>query len=285
MHNDNWDDLKFVLSVAETGSVSGAARRLGVNHATVLRRISAFEDAHGAEVFERSQQGYRLRTDRADVIEAAREAALALGRVSDLLRAGGAVAGDLLRLTSTDTFCTGVLAAGLGRISDVMAPHRVCLMSNNAHLDMGRLQADLAVRPSMTRPSDMAGAAAAELGFGAYARDPDDRRWLGLAGPLARAAPAQWMAEHVAPDRIGACADSFLALRAMAVRGQGIAILPHVLAVECPELRPVHCGLPRMRIPIWVLCHRDLAGSPRMARFMAVVREVLADQAEALAGP
>ena len=57
MHNDNWDDLKFVLSVAETGSVSGAARRLGVNHATVLRRISAFEDAHGAEVFERSQQG------------------------------------------------------------------------------------------------------------------------------------------------------------------------------------------------------------------------------------
>lgn len=285
MQSDNWDDLKFVLSVAETGSVSGAARVLGVNHATVLRRISAFEAAHGAEVFERSQQGYRLRTDRADVIEAAREAALALGRVSHLLRAGGEVSGDVLRLTSTDTFCTTVLASGMGRISEVMAPHRVCLMSSNAHLDMGRLQADLAVRPSRTLPPDMAGEVAAELGFGAYARDPEETRWLGLAGALARAAPAQWLAETVEREAIAACADSFLALREMAAAGQGIAILPHLLASGRSELRLIDRGLPRMHIPIWVLCHRDLAGSPRMARFMSVVKEVVAAEACALAGP
>jgi len=39
MHRDNWDDLRYVLAVAETGSVSAAARMLKVNHATVLRRI------------------------------------------------------------------------------------------------------------------------------------------------------------------------------------------------------------------------------------------------------
>ncbi|WP_323764213.1 LysR family transcriptional regulator [Marinovum sp.] len=284
MHNDNWDDLKFVLCVADTGSVSGAARVLGVNHATVLRRVAAFEEAHGTPVFERSQQGYRLRTDRADVIEAAREAAQALGRVSHLLRGDAAVAGDFLRLTSTDSFCAGVLAAGMGRISEVMAPHRVCLMSSNVHLDMGRLQADVTVRPARSKPADMAGTAAAELGFATYARDAEETRWLGLAGPLARAAPAQWMAEHVPSGQITACADSFLVLREMALQGQGIAILPQILAAACPGLQRVARGLPEMRIPVWVLCHRDLAGSPRMARFMAVVSEVLQVHGAELAG-
>ena len=48
MHSENWDDLRFVLAVAETGTVSGAARLLGVNHATVLRRVAAFETRHAA---------------------------------------------------------------------------------------------------------------------------------------------------------------------------------------------------------------------------------------------
>ena len=44
---ENWDDLRFVLAVAEEGTVSAAARRLRVNHATVLRRVAAYEAATG----------------------------------------------------------------------------------------------------------------------------------------------------------------------------------------------------------------------------------------------
>lgn len=280
MHNGNWDDLKFVLAVTETGSVSAAARSLGVNHATVLRRIAAFEEAHGSEIFERTQQGYRLRPDRADVIEAAREAASALGRVSHLLRAGRPGEGDVLRLTSTDTLCATVLAAGIGEISRVMAPDRVSLVSSNAHLDMGRLQADLAVRPSPSCPPDMTGEAVIEMGFDTFAMDAEETRWLGLSGPLVRAGPASWMADRVEAGQIVACADSFLALREMVRQGQGIAVLPDILARGVPGLQRVDRGFPEMRVPIWVLCHKDLAGSPRMQRFMAVVAEVLRAGAE-----
>ncbi|MDO6731083.1 LysR family transcriptional regulator [Marinovum sp. 2_MG-2023] len=285
MHNASWDDLRYVLSVAETGSVSAAARALGVNHATVLRHVAAFEDSHGAQVFERTHQGYQLRPDRAHVIDAARKAALALRRVSHLMRDGGGGLGDTLRLTSTDTFCTTVLAAGLAGMSRDLAPQRISLMSSNAHLDMARLQADVAVRPALARPADMAGDSVAELGFGAYARDGAVRHWLGLAGPLVRATPAQWMSEHVAPDDIVACADSFVALRAMALAGQGIAILPHILAQGDPGLQPMQVGLPAMRSPIWVLCHRDLADSPGMQRVMTVVGSVLIAAADRLRGP
>ena len=60
MHNLSWDNLRYVLSVIEAGSVSAAARRLGVNHATVLRRIAAFETSYGGAVFDKSANGYQL---------------------------------------------------------------------------------------------------------------------------------------------------------------------------------------------------------------------------------
>lgn len=284
MHNDNWDDLRFVLSVAETGSVSAAARALEVNHATVLRRIAAFEETHGAQIFERSQQGYQLRPDRAYVIEAAREAALAMGRVSHLLRADGLGHGDMLRITSVDTLCTTVLAVGMARLSKRLSPLRLSLISSNAHLDMGRLQADLAVRPTLQPPADMSGHHAADLGFAVYARGSAPDIWLSLGGPLHRSAPARWLADHVSGNRIGNGADSFVALCAMASAGQGRAILPCILGDGAPDLQRLSCGFPQMSVPIWVLCHRDLAGAARMRRAMEALADLLGDAKGRLSG-
>ena len=78
MHSPDWDDLRFVLAVADCGTLSAAARVLNVTHATVLRRIQAFEEAHGGAVFERGAQGYRLLPERIRVIDAAREVAQAV---------------------------------------------------------------------------------------------------------------------------------------------------------------------------------------------------------------
>lgn len=284
MHNDNWDDLRFVLTVAETGSVSAAARVLGVNHATVLRRVAGFEETHGTQIFERSQHGYRLRPDRAYVIEAARDAALAMGRVEHLLRADGLGHGEVLRITSTDTLCSTVLASGMPLLSERLRPFRLSLLSSNAHLDMGRLQADLAVRPALQQPAEMAGVHAADLGFAVYARENAPELWLSLSGPLHRSAPARWLADTVPAQSIGNGADSFIALREMARAGQGAAILPCVLGDAVPDLRRVECDFPAMRVPIWVLCHRDLAGAERMRRAVDALATVLSDASEQLAG-
>ena len=68
MHNENWDDLRYVLAVVDSGSVLQAAKYLGVNHATVLRRVTAFEEQHGLSLFERTPQGYRLLPDCAHIL-------------------------------------------------------------------------------------------------------------------------------------------------------------------------------------------------------------------------
>jgi DNA-binding transcriptional LysR family regulator len=55
-----WDDLRYFLAVARSGSLSGAARELGVNHSTVLRRIHSYEERQGVRLFERLPTGYAL---------------------------------------------------------------------------------------------------------------------------------------------------------------------------------------------------------------------------------
>ncbi len=284
LHKVNWDDLRYVLAVASEGSVARAARRLGVNHATVLRRVTAFEEAAGGPVFERSAQGYRLRPDRAAVIEAAREAEEALARAAAHLRGDRDGAGTVMRLTSVDSLCTTVLADGHARIARRIAPHRLEMVVANAHLDLARLQADMTVRPALHLPEEMTGCQVAEMGLGVYAVADAPETWLGLSGPLASAVPGRWMAENVPPGQVAGQADSFVVLRELARRGQGRAILPCILGDAAPELVRLDVTPALPGIPVWVATHRDLAGRDRIERLRGAVTAVLEAQADALAG-
>ena len=57
MHRIRWADLQYVLTVANEGSIAAAARSLGVNHSTVLRRLETFEHRHKLKVFHKLPTG------------------------------------------------------------------------------------------------------------------------------------------------------------------------------------------------------------------------------------
>ena len=253
MHNENWDDLRYVIAVSELGSVLRAARRLGVNHATVLRRVSAFEERHGAPLFDRSRQGYRLFPDKAHVIAAARAAEAAMAEVARL--ATGAQAGlkGLVRITSTDTLAYRVLPDFVTRAGVGLDGLRVTLQSSNQHIDLTRERADLIVRPAERLPEDLVGRIAGQLRFAVYASPgAADGRWLSLSGPLARTAAARWMAETLPEERIGSGADSFLTLAQLAGKGAGRVVLPTMIGEEDPALVAVDAGMPPFSVPLWV---------------------------------
>lgn len=287
MHRDNWDDLRFVLAVAETGSVSAAARALGVNHATVLRRVSAFEERHGVLVFERTPTGYAVPRDRLRLIEAAREAEAAHLAVARLVAGARAPLAGAVRVTSTDTFCVAVLPRVLMRLRAEAPELRIDLLCSNAHADLARIEAEIAVRPAPELPEDLAGEAAAELGFAAYApaADPETKAWLGLSGPLSRSkVVVEWMKANVAPTALTGAADSFVVLREMAAAGQGRALLPCVLGDGDPRLMRLEGTLPEFTVPIWVASHADLADAPRLAAVRARLAEALRADAARLRG-
>ena len=57
MQHINWDNLRYVLVVANKGSIAAAARELEVNRTTVLRRINLFQENLNCRIFERSDAG------------------------------------------------------------------------------------------------------------------------------------------------------------------------------------------------------------------------------------
>ena len=101
-----WDDLRIVLAVFREGTLSGAARRLGVTHSTVFRRLGAIEEQMGARLFERFRDGYVP-------TPAGETAAAAAARLEDeVLTLERRLSGQdlkpsgMVRITTTDTLGT-----------------------------------------------------------------------------------------------------------------------------------------------------------------------------------
>ncbi|NNJ75704.1 MAG: LysR family transcriptional regulator, partial [Anderseniella sp.] len=68
---NNWDDIRFFLAVARSGSVRGAASLLDVTHSTVLRRMSQLEAEVGARLFDKLPTGYTLTGAGDEILELA----------------------------------------------------------------------------------------------------------------------------------------------------------------------------------------------------------------------
>lgn len=286
MHKLNWDDLRYVLAVADTGSVNAAAKVLGVNHANVLRRIASFEESCGGPVFERDRSGYRLRPSRAPVIEAARLAAQHVSTAEALMQGNTNQVGKMLRITSTDTFCQTVLAWIYPALARRMLPDRLGYLCSNAHLDMARLHADVALRPAMVLPDDLIGRKLTEMRFSVYAKANrrEAQGWLGMSGALERSGPAQWLTREINPSEIVGNADSFCLLAQMTAKSNAQTILPCLLGDAAPDLVRVESVAPDFHVPVWVACHRDLAGSERLQRLMDAMEKLLQPHIPAIAG-
>ncbi|MBV1896537.1 MAG: LysR family transcriptional regulator [Rhodobacteraceae bacterium] len=285
MHRDNWDDLRFVLAVADSGSVSAAARNLGVNHATVLRRVAGFEDRLNTALFERNAKGYRVPPDRMQVVTALREVQDSILAVERVLKGATEPLRGELNVTSTDTFCQKVLPEIIAGFSDQAPDLRINLVCTNAHVDFDRLSADITVRPAGQLADGLFGDVACNLGFGVFKRKgTETNRWHDLQGPLAGSLPAKWMRETLPTDQIIQGADSFLVLKELAVFGAGMSILPHFIGREDPRLIEIPDIMPDTNIDIWVASHSDLKNSPRIRAGQAMLLVGIKQQALRLGG-
>lgn len=288
MHRENWDDLRFVLAVADLGSVSKAAKHLGVNHATVLRRVASYEEQLGTVLFERTAHGYQVLMDKRDVFAAAREAENALRVVQNLGGHARPLLSGTVRVTSTDTFCHSILPEIAAQLQSQTNQLYIELLSTNAHIDLGRLQADITVRPAQKLDDELIGEQAAIMGFSAYVSRtlPPEKSndWIVLVGPLSRSQPAEWMAKTIPQTAYVAAADSFQTLRRLAVAGLGCTFLPRFIGDAETGLKRLETSAPEMSVPIWVASHSDLAQTPRIRALRAQLSACLSERADVLRG-
>lgn len=266
------DDIAAILAVVDHGSVSAAARALGLNHATILRRIADFETRTGVRMFDKTTRGYQVSPDRAEMIETMRDAMAGLQAVDRLLVRARPKLAMGLRLTTTDTLAHYLLPHVLpDLIAAIDAPIEITV--DNAHVDFARMQAHLTVRPAMTLPPELSALPAGHIRFAVYGLS-DELPWLGLTGSLARTGAAAWVNEQ--PEGIVSYADSFLALAAMAAAGMGRTILPSYVGSAHPSLTCLATPQDLPEVPVWVGSHADFGRSRQVLQARKLLSAALA---------
>src|SRR5258708_14245100 len=116
----DWDDVRYFLAVARGGSVRAAAKRLGVNHATVLRRVAQLEERLGALMFEKLPGGYRLTAAGEEVLDLANQMEASSHQLETRVLGRDQSVRGLLRVTTAPPLPTHLLMPDL---ADFPVPH------------------------------------------------------------------------------------------------------------------------------------------------------------------
>ncbi len=297
----DWEDLRYVLAVADASSLASAARALGVNHTTVLRRVNAFEERLGLRLFDRLPTGYALTAGGEELLGAARAMAETVTALERRLGGRDLRLEGSLRVATTDTLMVSVLPALLAAFRREHPGITVEVAASNLFANLTKRDADVAIRPAADPPEALVGRRVSGVAFAVYGapaylaerapvadgRTPDlaAHRWVAPDDSLAGSTVARWMRAEVPGAEVALRCDSLVTLRAAAEAGLGLAALPCYLGDASPEaLRRVGGPVPEMTTSLWVLTHEDLRRTGRVSAFTEFMAGALGRERDRLEG-
>jgi DNA-binding transcriptional LysR family regulator len=293
MHRIDWDDLRYVLAVAQAGSLAGAARALGVNHTTVLRRVGAFEEALGLRLFERLPTGYALTAGGEELVAAARSIDGTVTALERKLAGRDLRLVGTLRLTTTDTLMASVLPPMLAAFRAEHPGIELEVSVSNQMANLTKRDADVAIRPATEPPETLVGRRVAGVAFAVYAApallpkadgDLAGALWVGPDDSLAGTSVARWLRASLPSARVAVRCDSFVAMREAAAAGLGVVALPCYLGDGSPHLRRALPPLAGLATELWVLTHEDLRRTARVRAFTEHAAAALAARRDLFEG-
>ncbi|UVH57303.1 LysR family transcriptional regulator [Variovorax paradoxus] len=284
--NIGWELYRSFLGVLREGSLSGAARALGITQPTAGRHVAALEEALGVVLFTRSQTGL-LPTEVALSLRAHAEAmestAASLERAAS--SQGEGVRG-VVRVSASDVVSVEVLPPIVARLREAHPALKVELVSTNRVQDLLQREADIAVRMVRPRQEQLVARRIGniELGFHAHenylARHGTPRKLdelaahalIGYDQPTAFVRNAGKSLKGFTRDTFSLRTDSDLAQLALIRAGAGIGICQVALAKRNAALVRLMPRTFSLKLDTWVTMHEDLRNSPRCrAAFDALV--------------
>ncbi|MDX8516133.1 LysR family transcriptional regulator [Mesorhizobium captivum] len=262
----DYDDVRLVAAIAAAGGVRGAQARLGTHIATIYRQLRELERRTGGALFERLGDNL-VPTGRAEpFLDAAEDLRDRLARVERRVAALDDRLIGPLNVTTADTLLDAASAC-LKAFGEAHPGIALSLQVNNSFADLGRREADVAIRPTLTPPETLVGRRVARFSYAVYASEASSPGgWIGFDAALAALPAAQWLRANVAEDEIRLRVNSLTAAAAAAEVGWGQALLPEYLG-SVRRLSRVSESIDALASELWVLYHPDLKGNPRVRAF------------------
>lgn len=285
-----WDDLRIFLAVAREGSISGAAKRLGVQHSTVSRRLRALEISLATPLLERKTSGYEL-------TEAGEELRLSASKIeAQILEFEGALGGQEsgvsgeLKVTAINNMASSILMPMFTRFSANYPDIELHVQVSNKFVRLAERDADIAIRLTNSPTDTLIGTRLATVASTVYgARDycadvrtgSTGKKWLGVE---CCGFHMSWTKAACPEHDHNFFVDDTLLTVAALREGAGLAYLPcfmgdsdPALVRFCPPERQHDLGL-------WLLYHRDLRRTKRVRLFREHMLQGVADVAALLQG-
>jgi DNA-binding transcriptional LysR family regulator len=281
-----WDDQRIFLTVLEEGSLSAAARRLGLSHPTVRTRVEALERALGTVLFTRSVNGLAP----TDTALSLREPARAMAMASEFfIRAASATteATGTVRLSVPEFMGVEVVPPMLATLRETHPGIHVELSLSNLPADLLAREVDIAIRTMTPRQEALVARKVASIPIGLYAshgyvarrglpRTLDDLAGHDVIGPDRSRADLA-MVERFGPAmsraRLVLRTDSHPAQIAAARAGVGIAPAQVPVGDRDPNLIRILPEFEIVAIETWIVTHENLSKAPRVrAVFDVLVR-------------
>jgi DNA-binding transcriptional LysR family regulator len=281
LDNFDWDDLRYFLRAAQTKTLAGAARSMGVEHTTIGRRLSALERALGAPLVLRGPEGLTLTPlgERiAPLVQDVERAVLAAREAATSQR-------KRVRL-SVPQALTGLLTQAVTQLRLVHPSITLEIIGHNRPPDLKLGKVDLAILVTTAIDEDLVRRSLGEVGWSLYAAetylarrpapiDPNDlsgHEIVALNTDSPAAPAAKWLGQHAANATVVSRSNASASLVAAAVGGAGLALLPCFLAEAEPALKRLTPDVLTTH-PVFLVYRREV----RLAEAVRVVIQFVID--------
>ncbi|MEO0981076.1 MAG: LysR family transcriptional regulator [Pseudomonadota bacterium] len=287
----DWNQVRAFLATVEEGSLSAAARALGMTQPTLSRQVSALEADLGVTLFERGPRATRLTEAGARLLDHVRAMGEAANRVSLAASGQSQTIEGRVSITATHTFATYHLPRVLKRLRDIAPGIAVEIVASNDVRDLARREADIAIRHARPEQGELIAKLISEttahlyaapayldrMGRPASVEDLANHDVIGFDTIEQSVEMFQFVGAPVAEHNIKIATGSGTALLELLRLGLGITIMTRDTADLVPALERVLPSFQPIPVPIWLVTHRELHTSRRIRVVFDLLAEELAE--------
>lgn len=295
----NWDNLRYFLELVRAGRLVAAAQRLGVDHTTVARRISALEKEVGNQLFERRASGYHLTEPGKRLlghVESIESATLAM---ESAVSGGSERVSGRVRIGATEGFGSTFLAPRLAALNRrhpnleidlvAMMPRVVNLASHEADISV-TLDRPARGRYVISKLTDYVlrlYATPAYLAEHPAIRTREDLQahtFVSYIDELVFTTKLRYLDEVCRAPRVALRSTSLAAQLHAVAAGEGLAILPVFMAYKHPKLEAVLGNEIKLVRSFWIFTHTEVKDLARVKIVWNYLKEVVAGEQKLLRG-
>jgi len=272
----DWNQARAFLVTAEEGSLSAAARALGLTQPTLSRQVTGLEETLGVTLFERTSRALLLTQSGAELLEHFRRMGEAADRISIAATGQAEEITGNVAITSTEIMATYYLLPILQQLRSKAPELKIELIISNQLSDLMRREADIAIRHVRPQQDNLiakrvrtttatlvaSSAYLKEVGRPQQVSDLASMQFVGVADPEWIIGPLTERGIEVKLANFNFTTVSGSVLLELLRQGFGVGYLPADIAARFPELESVWPELDPIQIETWLVAHRELRTNP-----------------------